>query len=206
MDWIAFLSYVFVTTFTPGPNNLTSATLGMNFGYKESLPFFMGVAVGVFSLILLSSVLIDQIYAYFPWIDQYLGIFGAIYILWLAYEIITSSPPQNTQEEDTKENMDKFGFFKALVLQYVNPKGVIYAVTLASTFILKIFSHISGLALIALALAFTAFVATSTWALLGSTFNRFLTKQLYGKIFNWIMGILLIYTALSVAGVFEFIL
>lgn len=164
------------------------------------------MAGGVFSLILLSSILIDQIYAFFPWIDRYLGIFGAIYISWLAYEIITSPSPQKTQEENVRDDTDKFGFFKALLLQYVNPKAILYAITIASTFILNIFSSILGIALIALALAFIAFIATSTWALLGSTFNRFLTKPQYGKIFNWIMGILLIYTALSVAGVFEFLL
>jgi threonine/homoserine/homoserine lactone efflux protein len=31
----ALLSYVLVSTFTPGPNNIMSMTNGTNFGYKK---------------------------------------------------------------------------------------------------------------------------------------------------------------------------
>jgi len=38
-----FLIYVFVTTFTPGPNNIVSMSNGMRYGYRNILRFLGGI-------------------------------------------------------------------------------------------------------------------------------------------------------------------
>ncbi|WP_312815044.1 hypothetical protein [Sedimentibacter sp.] len=35
----AFISYAFITSFTPGPNNIMSMTNATKYGFKKSLPF-----------------------------------------------------------------------------------------------------------------------------------------------------------------------
>jgi hypothetical protein len=43
---VAFLSYVLLTTFTPGPNNIMSMSMASRHGLRRSLPFTSGIFVG----------------------------------------------------------------------------------------------------------------------------------------------------------------
>ena len=38
-DLIPLISFVVVTTFTPGPNNISSASMGVLHGYRKTLNF-----------------------------------------------------------------------------------------------------------------------------------------------------------------------
>jgi hypothetical protein len=42
----AALAFVFAMTFSPGPNNIMSASLGMMHGYQKALRFILGVVCG----------------------------------------------------------------------------------------------------------------------------------------------------------------
>ena len=44
--WAPFLVYALVTTFTPGPNNITSSAIGMRLGYWRTLPYIGGITRG----------------------------------------------------------------------------------------------------------------------------------------------------------------
>ncbi len=52
---IPFLSYVFVVTFTPGPNNIMSMVNASQYGYKKTLNFIFGVLTGFILIMILSS-------------------------------------------------------------------------------------------------------------------------------------------------------
>ncbi|WP_331710011.1 hypothetical protein [Paenibacillus swuensis] len=41
---VPFLLYVFVTTFTPGPNNLLSMSNAHQYGFKKTLRFIFGIS------------------------------------------------------------------------------------------------------------------------------------------------------------------
>ena len=51
--WASILSlwflFVMVTTFIPGPNNISSASIGVRYGYRETLKYLTGIAVGFFA-------------------------------------------------------------------------------------------------------------------------------------------------------------
>ena len=40
IDTIPLISFVIVTTFTPGPNNISSAAMGVAYGYRRTLTYF----------------------------------------------------------------------------------------------------------------------------------------------------------------------
>lgn len=42
-SWIGFLSYVFITAFTPGPNNIMSMSNASRLGFKKAFPFNLGI-------------------------------------------------------------------------------------------------------------------------------------------------------------------
>jgi len=64
---LALLGFAFVTSVTPGPNNLMLMASGANFGFRRTLPHMLGISLGVlwFShyALGLTSVLADNISA-----------------------------------------------------------------------------------------------------------------------------------------------
>lgn len=47
-ELIPLFTYIIITTFTPGPNNISSATAGVQLGLKKSLGYLFGVVAGFF--------------------------------------------------------------------------------------------------------------------------------------------------------------
>jgi threonine/homoserine/homoserine lactone efflux protein len=190
----AFLSYVFVTTFTPGPNNIMSMTNGNNFGYKNTLNFILGVTSGFAVIMILCNYLNLLLIGFIPKMKIFMDILGVAYMLYLAVKILKSS--SNAHNE---QNKSLNTFTAGMTMQFVNPKGILYGITVTSSFILPYYNDIGTLLLFSLFLAFIAFLATSCWALFGSLFQKFLSR--YNKLFNITMALLLIYSALSIPEV-----
>ncbi len=192
-NFFPFISYVFVTTFTPGPNNIMSMALANRFGYRKTLNFTLGVAVGFAVTLLLSSFFNLFIFNLLPQIKQYIGILGALYMSYLAVKIMTSKP---SSEDKKKTRLNSF--LTGFLLQFINPKAIMYGITVTSGFILPYFNSYPHIVLFSLLLASIGFISVSCWALFGAAFQKFLAK--YRRPFNIIMGLLLLYSALSVSG------
>lgn len=74
----AFVSYVFVSCMTPGPNNLMCMANGTKYGFKKSLKFCFGVATG-FVLVLLCAIGCNVfLYRYIPNILRVMNAFGGV--------------------------------------------------------------------------------------------------------------------------------
>lgn len=190
----AFLSYVFVTTFTPGPNNIMSMTNGNNFGYKKTLKFILGVTTGFAVIMILCNYLNLLLVGFIPKIKIFMDILGVAYMLYLAVKILKSS--SNTHNS---QNKSLNTFTAGITMQFINPKVILYGITVTSSFILPYYNDIGTLLLFSIFFALIAFISTSCWALFGSLFQKFLSK--YNKLFNIVMALLLVYSALSVPEV-----
>jgi threonine/homoserine/homoserine lactone efflux protein len=186
----AFISYVLVTTFTPGPNNIMAMSNASRYGFKKSIMFNLGAFSGFFIIIALSNIFTVTLYSLIPSIKPVMTYIGAAYILWLAWKIYNSKP-----HNDTKGQKRTNTYFAGLLLQFVNPKAIIYAVTLVSTFIVPYYKSVPVLAAFSISLAFVGFLSTCSWALLGSAFNKFLVKN--DRVVNTVMSLLLAYCAVS---------
>ena len=195
VDWLPFLSYALVTTFTPGPNNLLSATLGGGQGYKAAFRFIVGVLIGFFSIMLVCSFFVERIFAWFPSVETPLKILGAAYILFLGYKVLRSKP---VQEGETGRVISTR---EGILLQYANVKAILFGLTVTSSFIVPHVSHPLLLIVFSLFLVFLTFLATTAWALTGSLFRRHLTNPRTFHLFNTVMALLLLYSALSILGV-----
>jgi cysteine/O-acetylserine efflux protein len=110
-----FLAYVFVTTFTPGPNNITSTSMGMFYGYRKTLRFIAGVVSGFFLIMMISGMLTEAVTGLFPKVELFLRIVGAGYMVWLAVMILL--PKKNSG----REMKTRIAFGKGFMLQIVNP-------------------------------------------------------------------------------------
>jgi threonine/homoserine/homoserine lactone efflux protein len=189
-NFAAFLSYVLVTTFTPGPNNIMSMSNASRYGFKKSIFFNIGILVGFFIIISLCSIFSVSLYNLIPSIKPIMTYIGAIYILWLAWKTYKSAPHSESKSEKQTNT-----FMSGLLLQFVNPKVILYGITTVSTFIVPYYKSAFVLTGFSAILAFIGFVSTCCWALFGSMFQRFLIKN--DKLVNTIMALLLVYCAVS---------
>lgn len=202
----AFLSYVFIVTFTPGPNNITSMASANKYGYKRTLEFIFGVTSGFFVLMLLCSYFNLMLFNIIPRIKTFMSFIGAAYMLYLAFKIMSSKNDMKTSGENSpsaddtaqkKENL----FLRGFLLQFVNPKAILYGITVVANFIMPFYQSAVALFLFSLFFGVVVFASNTSWALFGSLFNRFLSN--YSRQFNIVMGILLIYSAASISGIFS---
>jgi len=190
LDLISFLSFVFIMTFTPGPNNIMSMLNAGRYGIKKAIKFNLGIFLGFAIVMLLCAAFGATLVKYLPSIKPYLIFVGATYILYIAYKTLKSD-----YKVDNNQEKSVYGIKDGFVLQFVNPKVILYGITTMSTFILPHYSSFLILMLFAIALAIVAFIATFSWALFGSVFHKLLQK--HTKVVNIILALFLVYTAIS---------
>ena len=119
---IEFGIFAFVTSITPGPNNSMLMASGIRFGRKKSLPHFFGIWLGFNFLFFLGGNLLS----YVPDIVlEYLQYAGYVVILYIAYRVAMT---KTTTKEGSDEDKP-FTFIQAALFQWVNPKGVVMAVS-----------------------------------------------------------------------------
>ncbi|KAA0965967.1 lysine transporter LysE [Sporosarcina sp. ANT_H38] len=190
MPVLSFLLYVFIMSFTPGPNNIMAMLFANQYGFKKTLRFCLGVGAGFFVIMIVSTYFNLMLHNFIPKIELPMMILGAGYMLYLAIKIITSTTSAN-DDESGKYN----GFLSGMLLQFVNPKGVLFGITVVATYILPYHTSTSSLLLLALFLGFVGILSTCSWSLFGSMFQKFLSN--YKKQFNIVMALLLVYSAVS---------
>ena len=180
------------------------------YGFKKTLEFNAGVFAGFLVIITLASYFNLLLFNLIPKVKIFMGILGAGYMLYLAYKIMHSTkeaieedPAREDNLETTTENENKKWnlFLTAIALQFINPKTILYAIVIMSNFIIPYYKSNIALILFSLFLGFVCFLSTTSWALFGSLFNKFLSK--YQKQFNIAMGLLLIYSAVSISGIMQ---
>jgi len=190
----SIISYVLISSFTPGPSNISTASMAVLHGYKNTLKYQVGLALGVFLLMLLSGLLSTTLLNIFPAFEPILRYVGAGYILYLAFGILKAS--YTFTEKDVKP----LGFVHGLMLQILNPKLTVYAFSLFSIFLASITKSFVPLTLVCVLLAATSFCATSVWALFGTAIKAYLHNPRLKATINIILSLSLVYTAMTLAG------
>ena len=171
--------------FTPGPNNAVASYSAFNFGFRKTLPIILGVGFGYTALVILLIVVLISVFQEYPLIQEIIRILGSIFLIYLAYKISFS----NGKSDDKIENPVKF--YETFFFQFINPKGVMAAITLISKFVIQE-DYISSSITVIVVCSVTAFVSITLWAGLGKFLRKFATNNEFIKRFNYAMSILLI--------------
>ncbi len=191
IEFIPLLSFMLITTFTPGPNNIACASMGVNYGYRRSLGFMLGIASGVVVVMILCALMSGFLLTSVPVAEKYLRWAGAGYIVWLAISIFRSGAAENSSEEV------KGAFLKGMVLQLFNPKVLVYGITVYTTFLAPLAGKPLYQVIAAPGLALFSFLSITTWALFGAAIKMRLKNGKFRFRLNAVLAILLIYTAVD---------
>jgi len=194
-DLFPLLSFVLISTFTPGPSNIASASMGVLHGYKHTLKYQVGLAAGVFLVMLLSGWISITLLQMVPALEPALRYIGAGYMLYLALGILKAS------YFFTEKDVKPLGFVHGVMLQILNPKLFFYAFTLFSVFLISITGNLTLLLIAAALLSAISFGATSVWALFGAAIKTYLHHLRVKAVVNGIFALLLVYSAVNLVGV-----
>ncbi|MDR6723904.1 threonine/homoserine/homoserine lactone efflux protein [Paenibacillus amylolyticus] len=188
---IPLLIYAIVSSFSPGPNNIIAMTSGRDHGFSKTLPFIGGVALSCMIIMLLSSYFSLMLHQFIPTVRPILNLLGCMYMLYLAVKVMLSHSKKNNALRTSS-----YSFSFGCVLQFINPKVIIYGLTAISMFVIPLGQSHPHLILFSLLLTLIGISANMTWALCGSLFQNLLLR--HQRLFNVLMGIMLIYSAVSI--------
>ncbi|MCA0872940.1 LysE family translocator [Seohaeicola saemankumensis] len=185
-DLLAALAlFAFVSSITPGPNNLMLMASGANFGFRRTIPHMLGVGLGFVLMVLLVGIGLVQVFDAYPLSHDLLKAVSVVYLLWLAWKIAHAAPV--TPGTGGGRPMT---FLQAAAFQWVNPKAWTMALT-------AIAAYAPGRTLAAIAVVAVVFGAinlpsVSSWTLLGQQMARWLSSRRRLVAFNWTMAVLLV--------------
>jgi threonine/homoserine/homoserine lactone efflux protein len=180
--------FAFVTSVTPGPNNMMLLASGVNHGFRRSIPHMLGISIGFGGMIVAVGMGIGQVFIRYPQAYLALKVISIVYLLWLAWKIATSSPLTN---DGTTAVGKPLSFLGACAFQWVNPKawtmalGAISAYTVAA-------DYTRSLIIVGLVFTVVNLPTVSLWTLFGTVLRRWLTEPAKVRIFNMAMALLLI--------------
>ena len=182
----ALLVYAFVTSITPGPNNLMLLTSGVNFGFRRSIPHMFGIGIGFVVLLLAVGFGLGAVLTAFPSMHTALKIAGGVYLLYLSWKIAMA----RSMDSKGEQNARPLTFLDAAAFQWVNPKAWVMAITAMAVYTVPAQPFLSVL-LVAGAFGVVNLPSVSVWAGFGTALRGFLSDSTRLKWFNIVMGLLL---------------
>lgn len=190
--YVSLALYAFVTTITPGPNNLMLATSGLTFGFRRTVPHIAGILAGCAALIVLSGLGLGALFEAAPRLQLALKIAGSGYLLYLAWTLWRAGALKES------DGAKPFGFWTAASFQFINPKALVMAVTAVAAFVAP--GEAYGLRVLAACVVFTlvAFPCIAGWALFGAGVRSILRSSRAVTVFNHIMATLTAMTAVLI--------
>mgnify|MGYP001476566748 CR=1 FL=1 len=175
-----------VAAFTPGPNNISAAYSGFNFGFRKTIPLMLGVIFGWTTLLVFMELGLVIVFKQISFLQTIIKFLGSLFLIYLAYKIAFSNIKKNNVLKKPIRFIDMFLF------QFINPKSVVISMTVVSTFIDVQDNYIRDVILVTLVGFFMAVFSISSWCLLGKYLRKFVTSDKFIKNFNYTMSFLLI--------------
>jgi len=182
----ALVLFAFVSTVTPGPNNLMLLASGANFGFQRTIPHMLGIACGVVVMVLLLGTGLIQLFEQVSWSYTVLKVLCIIYMLYLAFKISRSAPTDLSSEGQS----NPFSFMQAALFQWVNPKA--WSMALTAITIYSPERTLESLMIVAAAFGIVNLPSISLWVVMGKQLRFFLSNTRRLQAFNWSMATLLV--------------
>ena len=183
----AFLAFMVVMYFTPGPNNIMLLSSGLTYGFRRTIPHIVGIVLGFAFMIAAVGLGLGTVFLAYPILQTILKYAGAAYLIYLA-AVIAFSGPTKPGEVDGRGPMT---FWGAAMFQWINAKGwvIVIGTITAYAAIARFPVNIAIQTLISL---LVGTVSTVVWALFGTALRPVLTSERLVRAFNILMALLLL--------------
>lgn len=131
----AFFIAVLVLTITPGPDMIFFLSKSISQSRHAGFVAMIGASVGIIIHTLMVAVGLSALLAASATAFAVLKIAGALYLLWLAIDSLRGSSNFNVDKSNTQADKLKTIFLKALGINLLNPKIIVFFVTFLPQFV-----------------------------------------------------------------------
>lgn len=193
MNWQEFTALLVMAaamSFSPGPNTTLSTTLAANGGLPRAMRFVLAVPVGWTLLLALCAAGVGALVMAAPALKWVIKALGIAYLLWLAFKLSRSGALGQTGDAPVR-----VGFGQGVLLQFLNVKAWLLALTLVAGWIAGHPDALHRYAIVAPVMMVYAFVSNFAYALVGSLLRGWLAEGSRLLWFNRAMAALLVFTA-----------
>lgn len=187
--WLPFLTYLVISSLSPGPNTISALSNAGKLGLRGAAPFCLGVGAGVFVATVLCAAVCQALSALLDQVRTPMLILAAGYLLVMAWRMWRSG---SLTERDNPLS----GFRTGLFFQFVNPNLYVYCLLALEIYVLPYFSGQTWALLgFSLLIAVIGCAGTLAWAAFGSLFRQLFSR--YAKQTNAVMALALAWCALA---------
>lgn len=183
---LALLLFSFVSSITPGPNNIMLFASGVNFGWWRTFPHAIGISVGFGVLLAAIGTGLGVLLTSSPIMFMSVKLVGGAYMLYLAWKIANAGPVESGNSVSRPMT-----FFEAAMFQWVNPKAWVMATVAMSTYTLE-GDYVLNVAIVVFIFCVVNFPSVTIWAGFGTMMRNFLRDPVKLKIFNYAMSLSLV--------------
>jgi threonine/homoserine/homoserine lactone efflux protein len=163
---LGLAGFALVGSITPGPNNSLLLASGSRFGFRRTARHVAGTAIGMGALVFAVAGGVGAVLLAVPGVDLALKVAGSAYLLYLAVRVATSHGTGGAVVARP------LGLGGAVAFQFANPKGWLFALAAAGTFLPPGLNPLAG-GLVVAAVSATVILATATvWAAGGAGLGR----------------------------------
>jgi threonine/homoserine/homoserine lactone efflux protein len=190
-QFAALIGFAFVTSITPGPNNMMLIASGANFGFRRTIPHMFGISLGHMAMTLIVGLGLAGIVHTEPRILDIMKWVSVAYLLWLAWKLAHAAAPGEVTT--TGKPMT---FFAAALFQWVNPKA--WTMSLGAVSAYAVNPTPATVTTIAVVFAVINLPSVSVWTIAGQQLRQYLTSPARLAAFNWTMAGLLVLSLIPV--------
>jgi threonine/homoserine/homoserine lactone efflux protein len=186
---LPFLTYTFVMSITPGPNNVMLTASGATFGFRRTVPHILGIGTGFTVQLLAVCAGLAAVFARWPALQEVLGWVGAAYLVYLGWHML------GRRDSEARSSARPMSFVQAALFQFLNPKAWVMSLTSATLFLPHELGVLASGAYMALVMEGVGIPCMSVWALFGSSLRGVLGQPRGRLVFNVTMALALAVTA-----------
>ncbi len=196
----ALLALTTAASFTPGPNTTLSTALAANYGLKRAMTFVCAVPVGWGLLFTLCAGGVGALVVAMPALRLGIKVLGVGYLLWLAYKIGTAN--QLSSVDESRLNVT---FFQGVMLQFLNIKAWMLALTVVAGWMAGQADAMSRFAVLLPVMLFFGFTSNLLYAAIGSLLRDWLEGgEVKGRRLVWFNRFMAVVLAVTAAWMATF--
>lgn len=189
---VALVGFSFVSSVTPGPNNVLLWASGTTFGFQRTLPHVLGTAVGLGAMGLAVAAGLGVLITSVPEIGFAMKLAGSAYLLYLAYRIAGAHALERT------DVARPLGVLQAAAFQAINPKAWIFALGAITTFRPAELTGIAGGVVVAMTMMVVILPSAALWAWGGGLLSRLVAGRRAHRMVSLGLAALLAATVITV--------
>jgi threonine/homoserine/homoserine lactone efflux protein len=163
---LGLTGFALVGSITPGPNNSLLLASGSRFGFRRTARHVAGTAVGMGALVFVVAGGVGVVLLAVPGADLALKVIGSAYLLYLAARVAASHGTGGAVVARP------LGLLGAIAFQFANPKGWLFALAAAGTFLPPDLAPVAGGLAVAGTCATVILPTAAVWAAGGAALRR----------------------------------